>query len=89
MKKVMFNDLENVKELKKEGKGFVWSPFVVDEFMGFTTFRVRATEGLNGEAVFKFTEQYVMSGNSPEKECNEDKYVSRMKNDLEKLLETL
>lgn len=89
MKKVIFNDLENVKEFKKEGKGFIWSPFSVDEFMGFTIFRVRATEGLNGEAIFKFTEQYVMSGNSPEKECNEDKYVSRMKNDLEILLETL
>lgn len=89
MKKVIFNDLENVKEFKKEGKGFIWSPFSVDEFMGFTIFRVRVTEGLNGEAIFKFTEQYIMSGNSSEKECNEDRYVSRMRSDLEKLLETL
>lgn len=89
MKKIMFNDLKNVKEFKKEGKEFVWSPFIIDEFMGFTMFRVRVTEGLNEEAVFKFTEQYIMSGNSPEKECCEDRYINRIKNDLEKLLETL
>lgn len=86
MKEIQYKELEALKEFKKEGKELVWCPFNIDHFMGFTICRIRATEGVNGKADFRFTEEYVMSGNSKEKECNDEKYLCRMKSDLEKLL---
>jgi hypothetical protein len=86
MKNIKYQELENLKEFKKENNCLVWSPFEVDNFMGFTVFRIRATEGENGVANLKYTEEYIMSGNSNEKECIEEKYIERMKDALKQLL---
>ncbi|APR02508.1 hypothetical protein EXM90_19100 [Clostridium botulinum] len=86
MKKIQYKELKNIKEFNKDKNGLVWSPFNIDEFMGFTIYRIRATEGLNGEAILKYTEEYVMSGHNKEKECKDEEYLNQMKKDLKRIL---
>jgi hypothetical protein len=89
MREIKFEQLSKLKEFENHGDELIWRPFIVDEFMGFTIFRIRATEGENGQAVLKFTEEYVMSGHEREVETRDKKYIAEMEKDLDELLKTL
>lgn len=86
MIKVKYNELTKLKEFGNKGRYLQWLDNV-DEYMGFTIVKAKATEGELGIANLRYTEEFVFDGNSKETVCSDSRLLAIIEKRLIKLFD--